>query len=74
MSGLSIFIAHKEILKKLKPKVKLNHVFYLTYTQPALKRDQDKMDALTLSKKTESNRDVIESLGSCHGNKVWRHY
>ena len=74
MSGLSIFIAHKEILRKIGPKVKLDHIFYLTYTQPALRRDQDKMAALTLSKKTESNRDVIERFDSCYGSKVWCHF
>ena len=68
--GLSIFVSQSEILRKLQPKLNIQHLFYMTYTQPALRRDQNKMSALTLSKKVDSNRDVIQKLNSSYGDKV----
>jgi len=68
--GLSIFISQNEIIRKLQPKLNTRHLFYMMYTQPALKRDQNKMSALTLSKKVDSNRDAIEKLNSFYGDKA----
>ena len=48
----------------------MHHLFYMMYMQPALKRDQNEMAALSLSGKLESNHDIERRLGGCYEVKV----
>ena len=70
MRSLAAHISHHAVLRHMEPGLNIDHFFYMEYTHPALKRDQDIMGAVSLNDVLNSTKSIEKSFNICYEKKV----